>query len=129
MLLKGFSLEIFRSKCDVNAQGVHCYVHLENDISAVLPYLNSRLGGFIYTQDPPSLTLKNYGKLLTFHPRKIAVNALKDKAEAEKIADWLQREINETWENRHDIEPMRRPDLHGVRNPRHGRGERRQRLL
>jgi ArsR family metal-binding transcriptional regulator len=105
MLLNGFSLEIFKSKCDSNAQGVHCFVHLEDDISEVLPYLNTRLGGFVYTQDPPSLTLKIYGKLLTLHPDKIAINALKDREEAEKIADWLHREINETWERRHEIEP------------------------
>ena len=105
MLLTGFSLEIFKSKCDSNAQGVHCFVHLEDDISEVLPYLNTRLGGFVYTQDPPSLTLKNYGKLLTLHPYKIAINALKDEDEAEKIASWLHREINDTWERRHEIEP------------------------
>lgn len=105
MFLDGYSLEIFKSKCDSNAKGVHCFVHLENDISEVLPFLNSRLGGFVYTQDPPSLTLKHYGKLLTFHPEKIAVNALKNQQEAEKIADWLFREVNETWERRAEIQP------------------------
>jgi len=29
---------------------------------------------------------------------------LKDKDEAEKIASWLHREINDTWEQRHEIE-------------------------
>lgn len=105
MFLRGYSLEVFKSKCDSSAQGVHCFVHLEDDISEVLPYLNSRLGGFVYTQKPPSLTLKHYGKLLTFHPDKIAVNALMDREEAEKIADWLFREINETWDRRSEIKP------------------------
>ena len=105
MLLSGYSLEIFKSKCDSNAKGIHCFIHLDDDISEVLPFLNSRLGGFVYTQDPPSLTLKHYGKLLTFHPQKIAVNALKDQKEAEKIADWLFREINETWNKRQEIPP------------------------
>lgn len=49
-------------------------------------------------------TLKHYGKLLTFHPRKFAVNALKDTEEAEKIAAWLFLEINETWAMRDEIE-------------------------
>ena len=105
MFLSGYSLEIFKSKCDSNAKGVHCFIHLEEDISEVLPYLNSRFGGFVYVQAPPSLSLRHYGKLITFHPQKIAVNALKDQQEAEKIADWLVREINETWENRHEIVP------------------------
>ena len=105
MFLGGYSLEIFKSKCDSNARGVHCFIHLEDDISEVLPYLNSHLGGFVYSQNPPSLTLRHYGKLLTFHPKKIAVNALEDQQDAEKIADWLFREINETWEKRHELQP------------------------
>lgn len=105
MILTGYTLEIFKSKCDSEAKGVHCYAHLNEDISAVLPYLNTVLGGFVYTTDPPSLMLKNYGKLITIHSRKIAVNALMEKEEAVKIVDWLQSEINNTWNIRHEIEP------------------------
>ncbi len=105
MLLTGYSLEIFRSKCNADAQTLHCFAHLNDDVGAVLPYLNTVLGGFTYTREPPALTLKTSGKLLTIHPRKIAVNALKDEEQAEKIVAWLQREINSTWEQRGGIEP------------------------
>lgn len=105
MLLKNYTLEIFKSHCDPGAKGVHCYAHLDNDISDVLPYLNTELGGFIYTEDPPTLTLKIYGKLITLHSNKIAINALMDEEEADKIANWLQREINDTWERRDEIVP------------------------
>jgi ArsR family metal-binding transcriptional regulator len=115
MLLTGYRLEIFKSKCDTEATGVHCFAHLSDDISAVLPFLNSVLGAFVYISNPPSLMLKNYGKLITLEARKIAVNALKDEEEAEKIIAWLQREINETWEKREAIDPSteseRRPVL------------------
>jgi ArsR family metal-binding transcriptional regulator len=87
------------------AQSIHCYAHLDENIEEVLPFLNAELGGDSYTQDPSSLTFKVHGKLITLHPRKIAVNALKDESEADKILSWLQREINDVW-NRHDeIEP------------------------
>jgi ArsR family metal-binding transcriptional regulator len=105
MLLSGYTLEIFRSKCHAGAQTLHCFAHLSDDVGAVLPYLNTVLGGFGYIQEPPALTLKSSGKLITIHPRKIAVNALKDKEQAEKIVAWLQREINSAWENRENIEP------------------------
>ena len=105
MLLTEYSLEIFKSKCQADARGVHCFAHLKDDVSEVLPYLNTVLGGFVYTTDPPSLMVKNYGKLITIHARKIAVNALRDSEEAEKIVAWLQREINEAWDNRNQIEP------------------------
>ena len=51
MLLKSYRLEIFRSKCQADAKGVHCFAHLDQDVSGALPYLNSVLGGFEYLSD------------------------------------------------------------------------------
>ena len=70
-----------------------------------LPYLNAVLGGFEYIREPPSVTFRSQGKLITVHGRKIAVNALKDEDEARKIVEWLVREINAAWEKRDEIEP------------------------
>ena len=104
-LLKGYSKEIFRPACNPGFESVHCIAHLEQDISAVLPYLNAVLGGFEYLQDPPAVIFRSQGKIITVHGRKIAINALKDGDEADKILAWLQREINAAWENRNGIEP------------------------
>lgn len=105
MLLESYQKEIFRPQCNPGFQSLHCIAHLDQDISRVLPYLNSSLGGFGYVKDPPALTLRFHGKLISLHPRKIAVNALKDDIEADKILEWLKREINEAWEARADITP------------------------
>jgi len=51
------------------------------------------------------LTFKYHGKLITLHSREIAVNALKEEAEADKILEWLREQINEIWEKRDQIEP------------------------
>ena len=67
--------------------------------------MNASLGGHTYTQNPPSVTFKVQGKLITVHSRKIAINALKDEEEATKIIEWLKREINSAYENREEIEP------------------------
>jgi len=105
MLLKGYTKEIFRPKCNPSFQSVHCVAHLDQDISEVLPYLNALLGGFEYFKDPPAVTFRVHGKIITVYPKEIAVNALKDEEEADKILEWLRREINETWEKRDEIEP------------------------
>ena len=105
MLLEDYRKEIFRPECNPSFQSLHCIAHLDQDISEALPYLNSRLGGFEFLKDPPALTFKHHGKLITLHARKIAVNALADVAEADKILEWLKREINETWEMRNEIKP------------------------
>jgi len=103
MLLSGYTKEIFRSKCMPGAVSLHCYAHLNEDIGQVLPYLNAVLGGASFTNEPLSMTLKNQGKLITVHPRMIAVNALKDEGEADKILQWLKNEINSAWKDHETI--------------------------
>ncbi len=105
MLLKGYRKEIFRPECNPSFQSLHCIAHLDEDIREVLPYLNAVLGGNEYYQDPPAVTFRPQGKLITVHPDQIAINALKDEDEADKILEWLKREINEAWEKREEIEP------------------------
>jgi ArsR family metal-binding transcriptional regulator len=105
MLLASYRLEIVNSACNPGAMAVHCFAHLDQDVGPALPYLNTALGGFEYIADPPSVTFKAQGKLITVHSRKIAVNALKDENEARKIVEWLKREINEAWQNRERIVP------------------------
>ena len=106
MLLESYRLEIFNSECNPGAMSVHCFAHLNQDVSGAIPFLNSVLGGFEYIKDPPSVTFRTQGKLITVHGRKIAINALKDEAEARKIVEWLKREINTAWEKRDEISPI-----------------------
>jgi ArsR family metal-binding transcriptional regulator len=105
MLLKGYTKEIFRPECNPSFRSLHCIAHLEQDVSEALPYLNATLGGFEYLKDPPAVTFRVHGKIITVHPREIAVNALKDEKEADKILEWLKREINEAWDKRGEFEP------------------------
>jgi ArsR family metal-binding transcriptional regulator len=63
------------------------------------------MGGSTNTQDPPSVTFKVHGKLITVPSQKIATNALKDEEEAEKILRRLTQEINDTREKREQIKP------------------------
>jgi ArsR family metal-binding transcriptional regulator len=106
MLLNNLQIEMFRPKCNPNFESVHCVAHLEEDISEVLPYLNTAMGGGgDYVALPPTLTLQIHGRLISLHAKEIFVNALKDEVEAEKIVGWLKKEINQTWEGRDQIEP------------------------
>lgn len=115
MLLQSYRKEIFRPECNPNFQSLHCFAHLDQDVGEALPYLNAELGGSEYIREPPSVTFRVQGKIITVHPRLIAVNALKDEAEADKILEWLKREINQAWANRESIEPcytgMPRPQV------------------
>ncbi|MEZ4525440.1 MAG: (Fe-S)-binding protein [Desulfobacterales bacterium] len=109
MLLKSWTKEIFRARCNPSFEAVHCYAHLDQDVGGVIPYLNAELGGSQFTKDPLSVTFQNRGRLITIHPRKIAVNALRDEEETDKILNWLKNQINEIWERRAEIEPSFEP--------------------
>ncbi len=105
MLLSGYTRKIFRPECNPGFESVHCIARLNEDISAALPYLNAVLGGTQYFRDPPEVMFHHYGKILKVGAREIAVNALQDEQEADRILRWLTDEINRTWENREDITP------------------------
>lgn len=104
-LLKNYTTEIFRPDCNPQFQSLHCFAYLDEDISEVLPFLNTALGGTGYIQKPPSLMLRVQGQLIALHPKKIAINALKNSEQADRILEWLKREINEVWERRNEIKP------------------------
>ncbi|MBW1723845.1 MAG: Fe-S cluster protein [Deltaproteobacteria bacterium] len=106
MLLESYTKEIFRAECNPGFEALHCFAHLDQDVSEAIPYLNATLGGFTYQKNPPSVTFKVHGKLITVHAKKIAINALKDEQEAIDIIEWLKREINAAWDNRDKIEPL-----------------------
>ena len=106
MLLQNYRVEIFRPECNASFQSLHCHVHLQDDISEVIPYLHGHLGGFSFTAYPPAVMFKIHGRLIAVHSRKISINALRDKDEAYTVVDWLIREINDTWQKRDEIQPV-----------------------
>jgi ArsR family metal-binding transcriptional regulator len=105
MLLKSFRMEFSNAACRPEAQTMHCVARLDQDVGAAIPYLNAVLGGYIFVKEPPSVTFRSQGKLITVHADRIAINAIRDPAEAETILAWLQREINDSWEKRDGITP------------------------
>jgi ArsR family metal-binding transcriptional regulator len=84
---------------------LRCFADLEEDIGEVLPYLNTQLKGHEFCPDPPSLTLKHQGKMITLTSREIAINMVKDQEEAAALLEWFQQEINAAWEKRAEIVP------------------------
>jgi len=104
-LLSGWTKEINRVECRPESQTVHCIARLQEDIGEAIPYLNAVLGGYTYCRNPPSVTFRSQGKLISVHADHIAINANRDAEEAEKILQWLQQEINDAWERREEITP------------------------
>jgi ArsR family metal-binding transcriptional regulator len=78
---------------------------ISDEIHEALPYLNAILKGCIYNHPANTLTIKKDGKLFTLHAQHITLAKVEDEKEAEEILQWLKDLINETYENRDQIEP------------------------
>ena len=105
MLLTSYTKRVFRAECNPSFESLHCIATLDQDVSGALPYLNAVLGGFEYLKEPPAVVFRSRGRLITVHGHEIAINALQDETEADKILEWLKREINDAWEKRAEIVP------------------------
>ncbi|WP_419657128.1 Fe-S cluster domain protein [Desulfosarcina variabilis str. Montpellier] len=105
MLLKTFRLEIVNNHCMPGAMSVNGIARLDQDVGCALPYLNAVLGAIEYIKDPPTATFRTQGRLISVRSDQITVNAVQDREQAEKIIDWIRREINDAWQNRETITP------------------------
>ncbi len=105
MLLNDYKLRIVLPECNFSAEKVNALVALSDDISEVLPYLNTVLKGLQYIDKNKILTVKRGGHLITFRPREIAITKLEDEKEAREVVEDLKQIVNETYQNRNKIEP------------------------
>jgi ArsR family metal-binding transcriptional regulator len=106
MLLHNYTLRMVLSDCNPSSQKVNALADLSQDISEVLPYLNTILKGLQYHHDEKFLTVKRKGHVITFWPRQIAVTKLEDEKEAKEVIEELKEIVNETYANRDHIKPI-----------------------
>jgi ArsR family metal-binding transcriptional regulator len=105
MLLRKYDLRIVLSDCNPSSQKVNAIADLSEDISEVLPYLNTLLKGLQYHHDEKFLTVKRKGHVITFWPKQIAVTKLEDENEARSVMEDLKQILNETYTNKDRIKP------------------------
>jgi len=105
MLLTGWTREIFRPECNPSFESVHCLAKLNEDVGPALPYLNAVLGGTQFCTDPPFVMFHHQNRIIKVGAKEIAINALADEAEADRVLAWLKNEINDAWEKRDSITP------------------------
>ena len=105
MLLHNYTLRVVLSDCNPSSQKVNTLADLSEDISEVLPYLNTALKGLQYHADEKFLTVKRKGHVITFWSRQIAVTKIEDEKEAREVIEELKEIVNETYANRDHIKP------------------------
>jgi ArsR family metal-binding transcriptional regulator len=105
MLLQNYILRVVLSDCNPSSQKVNALADLSEDISEVLPYLNTALKGLQYHAGEKFLTVKRKGHVITFWSQQIAVTKIEDEKEGREVIEELKEIVNETYANRDHITP------------------------
>ena len=105
MLIKSYTLKIEFPPCDFSAQTVNAIAEFSDDISEVMPYLNTIVEGCTYFPKDNILRFNQQGKVINLYPKMIAVAKLKDRREAEQVVASLKELINDTYSKKSEIKP------------------------
>ena len=78
---------------------------LGNDISEVMPYLNTVLDGAIYNHAGHNITLKKEDRLIGIHGREFSAGKVIDLKDADNLINWFRDLVNDTYSKRESIKP------------------------
>jgi ArsR family metal-binding transcriptional regulator len=105
MLLSMVEPEIVLPACDFERETVGVVGRFDEDITPVMPYLNSTQPKALYHAAVPVLRFRFEGHPVALRPHEIAIGGLDDGDEAIEALARVQRLINETWERREEFTP------------------------
>ncbi|NIS62400.1 MAG: Fe-S cluster protein [Proteobacteria bacterium] len=91
--------------CLADPEKIRTIAQLSDDIHEVLPYLNATLKGTTYNHAAGILTFKKDGAMITLYPITVTLAKVDDENHAKRMMEWLKAVINETFENRKNIQP------------------------
>jgi ArsR family metal-binding transcriptional regulator len=105
MLLRSYKItKVGRGFC--NPEWVAVTAELSDDISEVLPYLNSVVKNAVYTPEVQNLNFKVEAGVASLMPREINVGQVECEEDGIKLLDYVKKLINDTWEKRASITPV-----------------------
>jgi ArsR family metal-binding transcriptional regulator len=91
--------------CIADPEKIRVIAEVSDEIHEIFPYLNAVLKGCIYNHPALTLTIRNEEKLITLHAKHVTLTLIEDEKEAQEILDRLKDLINETNQNKGQIEP------------------------
>jgi len=92
--------------CMADPNLIRIWADFSDDISEIMPYLNSVVPGAIYNPNWPTLTLKKGERLITAYARQIAISKLFDEKDAHEILEWFKNLVNDTFAKKNEIAPL-----------------------
>jgi len=91
--------------CIADPEKIRVIAEVSGEIHEAFPYLNATLKECLFNHPAFNLTIKRGEKLITLHANHITLIKIDDEREAEAILNWVQNLVNETYQNRDNIQP------------------------
>ncbi|MGM0366565.1 MAG: (Fe-S)-binding protein [Actinomycetota bacterium] len=104
MLVKNFKIKEILP-CLADPEKIRVVAEISDDAREVLPYINAVNKKAIYIKGANTITFGKEGKLITIHPKKIAITKLKDEKEAKEVLEEVVAMINDVDQRKSKIEP------------------------
>ena len=91
--------------CLADPEKIRFIALTDKGIAEMLPLINAVVKGAIYNKEGNTLTLKKEGRIISFHPTKIAGAKILDVKDAQDTLQWVVDLINDCYEKRDSITP------------------------
>ena len=91
--------------CMADEAKLRFIAQFERDISEVMPYLNARIKGAVYTPRIPTLGFPLGSRMVTLYGTRLAVGKTDEIVDSWRTMAWVKDLVNETWMKRDSIEP------------------------
>ena len=104
-LIQSFDITLATPDCFPGAEWYRAVVHLDDEITEVLPYLNAELKGCDYDHSAKILLWMSGNKKYAFRPCEIVVAPVEGREEAQKLVNNIISIVNDIWIRRNQIEP------------------------
>jgi len=95
----------FMEPCIAEQEKIRLKAEMSNDISDVMPYLNTVISNAIFNQYGPLISFTKDFRLMVLYPKNLTMAKALNQTDALQILSWLKDLINETWEKRDTITP------------------------
>ncbi|MDP6501175.1 MAG: (Fe-S)-binding protein [Dehalococcoidales bacterium] len=104
-IIDDYEVQLVEAGCAPGSSRYGALLSFNQDISAVMPYLNAVMDSPRYDPDNRILVLREKDQAYALRPTEINIARTSDWHQAQELAAEIVEQINNTWQQRHTITP------------------------
>lgn len=105
MLINKYDLEMYSPPCDPGSPVWVAKVKVDADLKDLMPYINATVRNGFFDKRVPTIVWREGAHKYAVREKEVAINNLKDREHAMRVAKKLVDRLNDIWEGREEITP------------------------